>query len=609
MAKENTQKTKKENPRYNILQNVGWMVKNAWKTCRRLLFLVVAVAVLEILYSLAGLYIAPEILNIVQTNGSIAELITTIAFFTLALFVTRGLISYLSGYSDYCRIEVRCGIIGQISYKCNTTSYPNTLKEEFIGLRESAHHQVEGNHMATGYIWKVLGDFLKNIGGFLIYLFIISGLDPILMLVVVTTCFISFFVSRNVSTWMYTHRDEEEKYYSQKIYIRSKAESQVIAKDIRIFGLQNWLENVLDKVQNTYLAFRFKVSARWLVADLADVVLTVARNGIVYIYLIRMVFSNEINVAEFVLYFSAVSGFAAWVSGIMQNVSRLHKDSLDINKVRAFLEYPEPFLFENGKTIPQADVYEIKLQGVSYRYPGAEKDTVHNMDLVIRPGEKLAVVGLNGAGKTTLVKLICGLIDPTDGRVLLNGTDIRLFNRKDYYRLFSAVFQEFSILDVTVSECITQSVEKPDEERMKRCIEQAGLEEFIAGLPNGLQTHVGRDVFSDGVLFSGGQIQRLMLARALYKNGSVLILDEPTAALDPLAENDIYMKYNDMTAGKTSVFISHRLASTRFCDRILFLQNGSIAEEGSHEELLALGGEYAKLFEVQSRYYQEGREF
>ena len=603
------EKAKKEKPKYNIIQNVSWMVNNAWKTCRRLLFLVVAVAALEILYSLAGLYIAPEILNVVQSQGSMAELLTTIAFFTIALFVSKGLIYYLSEYSDYCRIEVRSGIIGQISYKCNTTSYPNTLKEEFVGLRESAHHQVQGNSVATEYIWKVIGNFLKNIGGFIIYLFIISGLDPILMLVVVATCFVSFFVSRRISTWMYTHRDEEEKYYSQKVYIRSKAESPVIAKDIRIFGLQNWLEDLLEKVHNVYLDFRFKVSARWMIGDLVDVVLTMARNSIAYIYLIQMVLTNEINVSEFVLYFAAISSFTTWVSGILQNVSRLHKDSLDINKVRAFLEYPEPFVFENGKSIPQADVYEIKLQGVSYRYPGAEKDTIHNMDLVIHPGEKLAVVGLNGAGKTTLVKLICGLIDPTDGQILLNGTDIRIFNRKEYYRLFSAVFQEFSILDVTVSECITQSVEKPDEAKMNWCIEQAGLEEFIADLPNGLQTHVGRDVFSDGVLFSGGQTQRLMLARALYKNGSVLILDEPTAALDPLAENDIYMKYNEMTAGKTSVFISHRLASTRFCDRILFLQDGIIAEEGTHEDLLALDGEYAKLFEVQSRYYQEGREF
>lgn len=599
----------KEKPKYNVFQNLHWMFKNAWESCRRLLVLMIVVAALDILYNLAGLYIAPEILRIVQEHGSTKELLFTIAFFTSVLFVTKGLYYYLSEYSDYCRIEVRSHIIGKIAYKSNTTSYPNTLKEDFVGLRENAHQQVESNVAATEYIWKLLSLLLTNVGGFMIYLFIISHLDGVLMIVTVVTCLVSFFVSRNVSSWMYTHRDEDEKYYSQKIYIRNKSESRVIAKDIRIFGLQNWLEELLDSVHNVYLDFRFKVAARFLVGDFVDVVLTMARNGIAYVYLIRMVLAKEIGVAEFVLYFAAVSSFTTWVSGILQNVARLHKDSLDINRVRAFLEYPEPFTFEGGEAVPKTDLYEIQLDSVSYRYPGADRDTIHNMDLTIRAGEKLAVVGLNGAGKTTLVKLICGLIDPTEGRVLLNGTDIRCFNRKEYYRLFSAVFQEFSILDVTVSECITQSADAVNEAKMQWCIEQAGLADFIAELPNGLQTHVGRDVFSDGVLFSGGQTQRLMLARALYKDGPILVLDEPTAALDPIAENDIYRKYNDMTAGKTSVFISHRLASTRFCDRILFLQDGGIAEEGTHESLLALNGEYAKLFHIQSRYYQEGRGF
>ena len=205
--------------------------------------------------------------------------------------------------------------------------------------------------------------------------------------------------------------------------------------------------------------------------------------------------------------------------------------------------------------------------------------------------------------------MLCGFFDPTEGHVLLNGRDIREFNRREYYQLFSAVFQEFSVLDVTVAENIAQTVENINYEKIHDCIEKAGLSTLIQELPKGLDTHVGKEVFLDGVLFSGGQTQRLMLARALYKDGPILMLDEPTAALDPIAENDIYMKYNDMTQGKTSIFISHRLASTRFCDRIIFMANGTIVEQGTHESLLAQDGEYAKLFEVQSRYYQEGRDF
>ena len=244
---------------------------------------------------------------------------------------------------------------------------------------------------------------------------------------------------------------------------------------------------------------------------------------------------------------------------------------------------------------------------MSYRYPGAEKNTIAHMSLTLHPGENLAIVGLNGAGKTTLVKLICGFLDPTGGRVLLNGQDIRQYNRRDYYKLFEAVFQDFSVLSCTVAENVAQAMDGIDEEKVRYCLDQAGLTEKITSLPAGIKTHVGRDVYLDGVEFSGGQTQRLMLARALYKDAPILVLDEPTAALDPIAEDDIYQKYNEMTRGRTSLFISHRLASTRFCDRILFLENGRVLEEGTHDQLMAHNGGYAKLFAVQSKYYKEGK--
>ena len=343
---------------------------------------------------------------------------------------------------------------------------------------------------------------------------------------------------------------------------------------------------------------------------IADVLLGVLRNGVAYFYLIRMALVDGLPASRFLLYFTAVSGFTAWITGILGEFVKLHKEGLELNAIRDYLDTPEPFRFTGGLPLPDLSKgCELRLEKVSFRYPGAEADTIHQLDLTVKPGEKLAIVGLNGAGKTTLVKLLCGLLDPSEGRVLLGGVDIRDFNRRDYYAQLSTVFQDFAILDVSVAENVAQRVDGIDRERVRDCLALAGLCEKIESLPGGIDAKLGRDVWEEGVLLSGGETQRLMLARALYRDAPLLLLDEPTAALDPLAESDIYSKYNEMTCGKTAVFVSHRLASTRFCDRILFLADGKIAEEGSHETLLAKDGEYAKLFAVQSRYYQEGRDF
>lgn len=602
-------KFQQQKPKYSLAQNVVWMIKLAWKVRKRVLLFCILAALVEVLHNLAQLYIAPEILRLVDQHAPMSELLLTILFFAAALFLTQGIKGYFDACVNYPRIDVRSAIIGLITKKANTTSFPNTLDAEFIKLREKAYSNCDNNRSATEYIWQGLTNLMMNVGGFIVYLTILANLDAMLLLVIIVTCLVGFFVSRRTSDWMYNHRGEEMVYYAKKSYIRSKSQSTILAKDIRIYGLQNWLNDLMSNVHDIYLGFRLKVERKWLIADIVEAVLTMARNGIAYVYLIHMTLNEGLSVSEFLLYFTAVSTFTTWVMGILRDVSRLHKDSLDISCVREYLEYSEPFKFEDGDDVPKATSYELKLEHVSFRYPGSDKDTIHDLNLVVKPGEKLAIVGLNGAGKSTLVKLLCGLFDPTEGRVLLNGKDIRDFDRNAYYDLFSAVFQEFSLMDVTIAENVAQTTVDIDYDRVSDCIEKAGLTKAIKEHPKGLGTHVGRNVFLDGVLFSGGQTQRLMLARALYKDGPILILDEPTAALDPIAENDIYMKYNDMTSGKTSVFISHRLASTRFCDRIIFISDGNIAEEGTHDSLLELGGKYAKLFDVQSRYYQEGREF
>ena len=596
----------KEKPKYSIWQNVCFMVRTAWNTHKRVLIMCIVIAAIQVSLNLAQLYVTPEILAKVEQGAPVGELLMTIGIFSAALFLLQGAIAYCTTIRLPAEVDVRSAIIRKMNRKTNETSYPNVHDPKVLKLEEQAGQATSSNSDAAEHIWRTLTQLLTNVAGFVAYLFLLSNLNVVLILLVVATSVAGFFVSKYINEWEYRHRKEKEIYDKEISYFLKKPRQIQFAKDVRIFGLGTWLRELRTKSMKMLTTFIVRREKVYIWANVVDVMMTLLRNGIAYVYLIWQTIEQGLPASEFLLYFTAVSGFTAWVTGILSQFSQLHKESIALSKIQEYLNIPEPFKFEDGIQPPAADEYELKLENVSFRYPGTEKDILKNVNLTIHPGEKLAVVGLNGAGKTTMVMLLCGFYDPTEGRVLLNGMDIREFNRKQYYELFSAVFQGFSIQDTTIAECVAQTATDIDMDKVSDCLDKAGLTATIAKFPDGVQTHFGREVYLDGVMLSGGQTQRLMLARALYKDGPILVLDEPTAALDPIAENDIYMKYSEMTAGKTSVFISHRLASTRFCDRIIFVADGGIAEEGTHEELLARNGAYANLFEVQSRYYREG---
>lgn len=604
-SKPGAKKTPK--PKYNLWQNTGFMLRTSRKYAKSVFPLCIVLALLSAGKSVAELLIAPAILNKIELSASLGSVVFTIAAFALVLMLLSGLRSYVDTNALFGRIAVRSqGIYLSISRKYAKTSYPNLLNTDFLALGEKASAACSANSEASEAIWTTLTDLMTSCIGFVVYLALLTNLNLWLAALVAATTAVSYFASKRINEWGYLHRSEELELTKRIEYAYKTATSREFAKDIRMFGLRGWLEDLWGSTMRLYSAFCAKRERKYIWANIIDIVLTFLRNGIAYAFLIGITVKNGLPASQFLLYFAALSGFAQWVVEILDKLSVMHKQSLDISTIREFLDWDEPFDLNGGERIafePNKQ-YEIRLDNVSFRYPKADKDTLSHINLTVHPGEKLAIVGLNGAGKTTLVKLVCGFLDPTEGRILLNGEDIRKFNRNDYYALFSAVFQEFSVLDVTVKENVAQCVDGIDETRVWQCIDKAGLTEKIKSLPKGIETHLGRRVFKDGVEFSGGQTQRLMLARALYKNAPILVLDEPTAALDPIAENDIYQKYNDMTHGRTSFFISHRLASTRFCDRIIFVDSGKIAEEGTHDELLKNGGGYAYMFEVQSKYYR-----
>lgn len=601
-------KSKAPKPKYNMWQNSAYMISLAWREKeKKVIVLALLLVACSVGNNLVNIFIAPTILAAVENQVSVSRLILTVVGFVGVGMFFDAASSYLNTNTLYGRIQVRGAIITALSRKAATTSYPNVGDEKFIKLRTKASEATSGNSQATEAIWNTLRNLTQNVINLTIYIVLLSTLEPWMMLLVLSTTLVGYAVNRYLGSYDYRHREELAECENQMWYIDGRVRDYSAAKDIRIFGIKPWLEELGDKAMDAYMAFRKRANGIYFWSNILDLFLTFFRNAVAYAYLIHLVLQGVLSAPEFLLYFSVVGGLATWVGYTFYEASTLYRQSLDISTVRECLEYPEPFDLEGGEALEpnNAVSYEIRLDNVSFHYPESDKMILEHINLTLRPGEKLAVVGLNGAGKTTLVKLLCGFYDPTEGKVLLNGKDIREYNRRDYYRMFSAVFQDFSLLAATVAVNVAQSEDAIDMDKVRACTEKAGLLEKIESLTDGFETYLNRTVYEDACMLSGGETQRLMLARALYKDAPIILLDEPTAALDPIAEAELYQKYSDMTAGKSSVYISHRLASTRFCDRIVLIENSRITEEGTHEELLKLGGRYAELFEVQSRYYRE----
>lgn len=510
--------------KYGMGSNVRFMMAAA-RNVPSVPYLVAAQALTAVGISLLELFVTPVLLGKMEAHAALRELLFLIGGFTLGLICLRMLAAYIELNTLPGRVEVRMGIMNEIARKSAVCSYPLMEEPECQNRLAKAREVVQSNNEATEAIWKTLYEILKNCIAFVICLFLLRDINFFLIVITLVTTVSGYLVTNYISGWEYRHREEKAAVLRKMYYVQEKSQDRYLAKDVRIFGMGNWLRELLDGHLRLFEDFCKRREKKYLLADAVDVTLALLRNGIAYGYLIALTLRGELSAARFLL---------PW-------------------------------------------------------------------------GEKLAVVGPNGAGKTTLVKLICGLYDPTEGEVLLNGVNVKRFNRREYYRLFAGVFQDFSVLAGSVLLNVSQDTDG-DRKRAWDCLERAGAADKVRSLPRGLDTNMDKSVFNDAAEFSGGEMQRLMLARLLYRNSPIILLDEPTAALDAIAESDIYNRYRELTAGHTSVYISHRLASTGFCDRIILLENGGIAEEGTHERLLAAGGRYAELFEMQSRYYQEGGE-
>lgn len=462
-----------------------------------------------------------------------------------------------------------------------------------------------GNDRGIEAYLQNLGDASLQLAGLIVYSVIVGRLSLVLLLLLLALTLLVSYLHTRAGKKAYAIEKDVEKNFIQLQYLRRESILAGNGKDIRMYRMDQWFLNCFREIIRRIGTLVNRQQSGHMAAGMAEDLISFGRNVVVYGWLIREMAMGNVSLPAFLLYVGVVAGFGSWLNGMMESWQKVQENEPLIDGYRDFMDFGS---LEEGRPGPEraGSVHEIRLEHVSFRYEGNEEDTIRDLSLTIRPGEKLALVGLNGAGKTTLIKLLCGLYRPTAGHIYLDGKDMEELSRKEIFREFAVVFQDVFAFSFSLADNVACKGEgRKEEKRLRDSLEKAGLWSRVQELPEKENTIMNKDLDEAGVSLSGGELQKLMLARALYKDAPMVILDEPTAALDPIAESEMYEKYDGMIQGRTAVFISHRLSSTRFCDRILFLENGRIIQEGNHRELMERGGAYAELFALQARYYQE----
>lgn len=607
MEKEKKKKEPKRKPKYGLFSSVAYIYRILWQTERGLAFTGLFTVPVTVVLSALSLYTPSAVLRALSSQKGfsyVAQVILGLLLAKLCFDLANTVIWQKISGAEHL-------VLMQLIYMYN---YYQRMRDDYLSydvqmmkLDERGNAAIRDNHTAGVHFPMDFANLAGTILNFILFGSVISLLNPVIVLLLLAGSAINYAVGawerkKNWETQDIRNKlDKKIKYTTLGI-----SNNFCWAKDIRLYHMQNGLHERFMRLYGMAKSEKWKCERRSVLAAIVGFLIVLVRDGAAYGFLIGKVAAGELTAASFVLYFSAITSMSGLMGRILWTINRVLDGALEVSDFREGLETDGKLNHGKGIPVPKK-AFSIEFRHVSFRYPKGEKKVLDDVSFTINAGEKVALVGVNGAGKTTLTRLMCGLLLPDEGEILLDGHTLYEYNRDEMYTLFGLIPQSYSILPCSIAKniaCVGED-EEIDSKRLWKSIEQAGLAEKIAALPLGVNTPLGRELSNDGIELSGGETQKLLLARLLYKNPLFLILDEPTAALDPIAEDRVYHQYGEITKETTSVFISHRLASTRFCDRIFLLDGANFAEVGTHEELMAAGGKYRELFDVQSKYYKK----